>query len=120
MAQQKHFHLDRIKRYLDGVFALEPYIKTYRACAEDIYKVFAGTQWLTIREVESWLRGLKINVDYMSDETSKLARQFAVDINSLTKGKPRTESDVYWWALATAIWIFGGMDNLNPEFQGKS
>ena len=118
MAQQKHFRLDKVKIYLDGVFKLEPYIKSYRACAEDICKVFKNTQWLTIRDVESWLRGLKLNVDYEEDKTSALARKFAVDINSLTRGKERRESDVYWWALATAIWVYGGMDNLNPMFGG--
>lgn len=118
MAAQRHFHLDKVKRYLDGVFALEPYIKSYRACAEDIYRVFSNTQWLTIRDVETYLKGMKLNVDYMIDKAEVLAEKFAVNISSLTSGKSRTKYSVYWWALATAIWVYGGMDNLNPEYRG--
>ena len=118
MTQKKRFHLDKVKRYLDGVFALEPCIKSYRACAKDIYRVFSDRRYVSIRDVESWLRGLKLNVDYMKDKTEELARKFAVDISSLIVDKHRTESDVYWWALATAVWVYGGMDKENPCYGG--
>lgn len=113
--QNKHFHLDRIKRYLDEVFSKERHLNTYSKCAEDIYKVFSYLEWITVRDVESWLKGGKIRIESDPQKIIAYAKEFSVDISSLTQGKERTEKDVYYWALATAIWVYGGMTNTNPK-----
>lgn len=117
--QNKHFHLDRIKRYLDEVFSKERRLNTYSKCAEDIYKVFSYLEWVNVRDVECWLKARKIKVETNLDKISQLAKTFAVDMSSLTEGKARTAMDVYWWALATAIWVYGGMNNINPYYKGR-
>ena len=113
--QNKHFHLDRVKRYLDEVFSKERHLNTYSKCAEDIYKVFSCIEWIRVRDVESWLKGGKIHLESNPYKMCELADEFSVDISSLTSGKERTEKDVYYWALATAVWVYGGMGNINPE-----
>ena len=113
--QNRHFHLDRIKRYLDEVFSKERRLNTYSKCAEDIYKVFSYLEWVNVRDVESWLKGGKIHLESNPQKIISYAKEFSVDISSLTQGKDRTEKDVYYWALATAIWVYGGMGNINPE-----
>ena len=113
----KNFNLDKVKVYLDGVLADEEYIKTYTDCANDVYRVFNNQKEVSVREVESWLRGLAIGVDYYTEQTEKLAESFAKNISSLTK-ITRSKDDVYWWALATAIWVYGGMTKQNPMFRG--
>ena len=113
--QNKHFHLDRIKRYLDGVFSKERRFNTYSKCAEDIYKVFSYLEWVNVRDVESWLKGGKIRIESDPKKIIDYAKEFSVDISSLTSGKARTVADVFYWALATAIWVYGGMGNINPE-----
>lgn len=113
----KNFHLDKVKVYLDGVLAEEEYIKTYTDCANDVYRVFNNQKEISIREVEDWLRGLAIGVDYNKEKTEKLAESFAKNISCLTK-ITRSKDDVYWWALSTAIWVYGGMTRQNPMFRG--
>lgn len=112
----KHFYLDRVKAYLDKVLADEEYLKTYKDVAQDVYRVYNYKATISVVDVEQYLRGLPLGVDYMIYKTAPLARQFAKDINSLTKGT-RDEDDVYWWALATGIWIYGGMDKNNPQYK---
>ena len=113
--QNKHFHLDRIKRYLDEVFSKERHLNTYSKCAEDIYKVFSYLEWVNVRDVESWLKGGKIHVETNPYKIIAYAKEFSVNISSLTLGKTRTKQDVFYWALATAVWVYGGMGNINPE-----
>ena len=113
--QNKHFHLDRIKRYLDEVFSKERRLNTYSKCAEDIYKVFSHIEWVNVRDVESWLKGNKIHITTDPLRMAELADFFSVDISSLTLGKTRTKQDVFYWALATAVWVYSGMGNINPE-----
>ena len=115
----KHFHLDKIKIYLDGVFSKEEYLNSYSKCAEDVYKVFSSVEWITLRNVESWLKGGKICLETNPDKIKSYARDFAVNISFLTQGKDRTEKDVYFWALASAIWVYGGMGNMNPYYINK-
>lgn len=117
--QNKHFHLDRVKRYLDEVFSKERHFNTYSKCAEDIYKVFSYLEWVNVRDVESWLRGNKIGIATNIFEVTKFAEEFAVNLTSLTYAKERTDRDVYYWALATAIWVYGGMGNINPMYGGR-
>lgn len=115
----KHFHLDKVKAYLDGVLADEEYIKTYKAVADDVYRVYNYKQTVSVKDVEEYLKGLPIGVDYMMYKTCPLARQFAKDIDALTVGT-RDEDGVYWWALATGIWIYGGMDKINPQYINRN
>lgn len=117
--QLKHFHLDKIKIYLDGVLAKEHKFKTYSACADNVYALMPSIEWVTVRDVECWLKGRKIKVETNLDKISQMAKTFAVDMSSLTEGKARTAMDVYWWALATAIWVYGGMNNINPYYKGR-
>jgi hypothetical protein len=117
--QNKHFHLDRVKRYLDEVFSKERHLTTYSKCARDIYKVFSYLEWVNVRDVESWLKDGKIRIESDPQKITAYAKEFAVNISSLTQGKDRTEKDVYLWALATAIWVYGGMGNINPEYRGN-
>lgn len=117
--QNKHFHLDKVKRYLDEVFSKERHLNTYSKCAEDIYKVFSCLEWIRVRDVESWLKGGKIHLESDTKKIIAKAKEFSVDISSLTSGKERTEKDVYYWALATAIWVYGGMCNINSEYRGN-
>ena len=114
----KHFHLDKVKAYLDGVLADEEYLKTYKDVADDVYRVFNYKAEVTVKDVEEYLKGLPLGVDYMIYKTAPLARTFAKDIDSLTKGM-RDEDGVYWWAIATGIWIYGGMEKTNPQFKGR-
>jgi hypothetical protein len=117
--QIKRFHLDKVKIYLDGVFAKERNLNTYAKCADKVYEEYSYDCWITVRHVESWLRNnCKLKVETNPYRISELADKFSVDISSLTSGKNRTEKDVYYWALATAIWIYGGMSNFNPLFRG--
>jgi hypothetical protein len=97
------------------VFSKERHINTYSKCAKDIYRVFSYLEWIKVRDVESWLREGKIHIETNPYKMCELADEFAVDIFSLTQGKDRTEKDVFYWALATAIWVYGGMNNINPE-----
>lgn len=113
--QHKHFHLDRVKRYLDEVFSKERHLNTYSKCAQDIYKVFSYLEWVNVHDVESWLKGGKICIETNPYKMCELADEFSVNISSLTCDKERTEKDVYYWALATAIWVYGGMTNTNPK-----
>ena len=115
----KHFHLDKVKAYLDGVLADEEYLKTYKDVADDVYRVFNYKAEVTVKDVEEYLRGLPLGVDYMIYKTAPLARTFAKDIDSLTKGM-RDEDGVYWWAIATGIWIYGGMDKTNPQYINRN
>ena len=115
----KNFHLDRVKAYLDKVLADEEYLKTYKDVADDVYRVFNYKSSISVKDVEEYLRGLPLGVDYMVYKTCPLAREFAKDISSLTQGS-RDEDSVYWWALATGIWIYGGMEKENPQFRGRS
>ena len=117
--QNKHFHLDKVKRYLDGVLSKERHLNSYSACARDVYEVFSCLEWITVRDVESWLKGEKIHLEKNPHNITAIAKDFAVDISSLTSGKERTEKDVYYWALATAVWIYGGMGNINPMYRGN-
>ena len=112
----KNFHLDKVKAYLDKVLADEEYIKTYKDVADDVYRVFNYKKTVSVKDVEEYLRGLPIGVDYMIYKTAPLAREFARDIDTLTKGT-RDEDGVYWWALATGIWIYGGMEKENPQYK---
>jgi len=117
--QNKHFHLDKVKRYLDEVFfkdKLNISLNTYSKCAKDIYRVFSYLEWLNIRDVESWLKGSKLKLATDEAEITSLAKEFTVNLSALTKGKERTVKDVYYWALATAIWVYGGMGNINPDY----
>lgn len=113
----KNFHLDKVKMYLDGVLAQEEYLRTYKDCADDVYRVFSNLKEVSIREVESWLKGLSLGVDFYTAQTEPLAEEFAKNISCLTK-ITRSKDDVYWWALATAIWVYGGMTRENPMFRG--
>ena len=117
--QNKHFHLDRVKRYLDEVFSKERRLNTYSKCAKDIYKVFSYIEWINVRDVESWLKCNVIHIETDPQKIINYAKEFSVDISSLTSGKERTEKDVYYWALATAIWVYGGMGNINPMYGGR-
>lgn len=117
--QIKHFHLDKIKIYLDKVFSKERTLNSYSKCAQDIYKVFLYLEWVSLRDVECWLKGLKIGIDTDCEKITKMAKDFSVDFSSLTQGKNRKAEDVYYWALATAIWVYGGMGNINPEYRGQ-
>ena len=113
----KNFYLDRVKHYLDGVFAGEEHINTYAKCAEDIYRVYNNKAEITLKDVDNYLRGLAVGVDYDSSKTCVLAREFAKDLKSLTM-TTRSADDVYWWALSTAVWVYGGMGKENPQFRG--
>lgn len=113
----KNFHLDRVKAYLDGVLADEEYLNTYAKVAEDCYDFWNALPKITVKDVEQYLRGLPIGVDYMYYKTAPLARDFAKDIDSLVKGT-RDEVDVYWWAIATGIWVFGAISGINPKYRG--
>lgn len=117
--QNKHFHLDRVKRYLDEVFSKERHLNTYSKCAEDVYKMFSCLEWVKVRDVESWLKCNVIHIETNPCKIIDYAKEFSVDISSLTQGKDRTVKDVYLWALATAIWVYGGMGNINPMYRGK-
>lgn len=114
----KHFNLDKVKEYLDGVLANEEYLKTYKDVAEDVYRVFNYKATVSVKDVEQYLRGLPLGVEFMIYKTAPLARTFAKDIDSLTKGM-RDEDGVYWWAIATGIWVYGGMEKINPQFKGR-
>lgn len=116
--QQKHFHLDKVKIYLDEVFSKEKELNSYSKCAQDIYRVFDYIEWVSLRNVESWLKGNKVGIATDTFEVTKLAEEFAVNLTSLTYAKERTYKDVYYWALATAIWVYGGMSNINPLHKG--
>ncbi len=116
--QQKHFHLDKVKIYLDGVFAKEKELNSYSKCAQDIYRIFDYIEWVSLRHVESWLKGNKIGISTNEFEVPKLVEEFAVNLTSLTYAKERTYKDVYYWALATAVWVYGGMSNINPLCKG--
>lgn len=113
----KNFNLDSVKVYLDGVLAGEEHLNTYNLCALEVYRVNNFKPVITVKDVEIWLRGLPIGVDYLPEKTVPLARDFAKDIKSLTMGT-RSEDDVFWWAVATGIWIFGAIDKCNPEYRG--
>lgn len=115
----KHFHLDKVKAYLDKVLADEEYLKTYKDVADDVYRVFNHKAEVSVKDVEEYLKGLPLGVDYMIYKTAPLARTFAKDIDSLTKGM-RDEDGVYWWAIATGIWIYGGMDKINPQYINRN
>lgn len=115
----KHFHLDKVKAYLDKILADEEYLKTYKDVAEDVYRVYSHKAIVSVKDVEEYLRGLPLGVDFMVYKTCPLAKEFAKDIDALTKGT-RDEDSVYWWALATGIWIYGGMEKINPQFRGRS
>ena len=114
----KHFYLDKVKAYLDGVLADEEYLKTYKDVADDVYRVYNYKATVSVKDVEEYLKGLPLGVDYMIYKTAPLAREFAKDISSLTQSS-RDEDGVYWWALATAIWVYGGMEKENPQFRGR-
>lgn len=113
-----HFNMNEIKVYLDEVLADEEYLKTYKDVADDIYRVFNNLERLSVRDVESYLRGLGIGVAFDTTVTEKLAKKFARDISSLTCGN-RSTDDVYWWALATGIWTYGSMVPENPQYRGR-
>lgn len=113
-----YFNMDKVKLYLDRVLSQEEYYKTFSRCADDIYRVNSHKPRLGIKDVEIWLRGLKIGVDYIRSDTEKRAKEFAKDIAGLTKG-PRSVDDVYWWALATGVWVYGGMDSTNPLYKNN-
>lgn len=113
-----YFYMDKVKLYLDRVLSEEEYYKTFSACADDIYRVNSQKPRLGIKDVETWLRGLKIGVDYIRSDTEKRAKDFAKDLASLTKGE-RSVDDVYWWALATGVWVYGGMDSVNPYYENR-
>ena len=113
----KNFNLDKVKAYLDGVLADEEYLNSYSAVAQDVYRVYSNRPRITVKDVEQYLRGLPIGVDYMYYKTAPLAREFARDIDILTKGT-RDEIDVYWWAIATGIWVFGAVSEINPMYRG--
>jgi hypothetical protein len=117
--QNKHFHLDKVKIYLDEVFSKERHLNSYSKCAEDIYKMFSCLEWIKVRDVESWLTCNVIHIETNPYKIITLAKEFAVDISSLTCGKDRTGKDVFYWALATAIWVYGGMNNINPQYKRK-
>lgn len=112
----KHFNLDKVKEYLDKVLADEEYLKTYKDVADDVYRVFNYKAEVSVKDVEEYLKGLPIGVEYMIYKTCPLARTFAKDIDSLTKGM-RDEDGVYWWAIATGIWVYGGMERKNPQYK---
>lgn len=114
----KNFDLDKVKVYLDSVLAEEPYINSYSDCAYDIYKTFQSMSRVRIKDVEIWLRNLNIVVERNLDKISNLAKDFAYDISSLTS-KTRSVEDVYFWALATAIWVYGGMEANNPLYRPR-
>ena len=114
----KHFDLDKVKEYLDGVLADEEYLKTYKDVADDIYRVFNYKDKVSVKDVEEYLRGLPLGVEFMIYKTAPLARTFAKDIDSLTMGI-RDEDGVYWWAIATGIWVYGGMEKTNPQFKRR-
>ena len=112
-----NFYLDRVKVYLDGVLSDEEHIRSYSDCASDIYRVNSHKERIGVKDVESWLRGLPIGISYDYSKTIPLAHDFCKDISSLTR-TTRSEDDCYWWALATCIWVYGGMKAENPQFRG--
>lgn len=113
----KHFDLDKVKVYLDGVLSDEEYLKTYKDCADDIYRVFNYKKEVSVKDVENWLRGLPIGIAYRTVETEKLAADFCLHLEHIARGT-RSVDDCYWWALATGIWVYGGMTKENPQFRG--
>lgn len=115
----KNFKLDTVKSYLDKVLADEEYLKTYKDVADDVYRVYNYKPEISIKDVEQYLRGLPLGVAYYTNETEALARIFAKNIRALTAGS-RSEDDVYWWAIATGIWIYGGMDKTNPQYINRN
>ena len=114
----KHFDLDKVKVYLDGVLSGEEYIKTYKDCADDVYRVFSYKKEVSLKDVEQWLRGLPIGTAYITVETEKLAFGFCKSLRKLTNDGRRSADDCYWWALATGIWVYGGMTKENPKYRG--
>lgn len=113
----KNFNLDRVKVYLDGVLAGEETLNTYGKVAKHCYETLSHKPFISVKDVENYLRGLAIGVDYDIEKTVPLAREFAKDIKYLTMGS-RSEDDVYWWAVATGIWVFGAIDKCNPMYRG--
>ena len=113
----KHFDLDKVKVYLDGVLSDEEYIKTYKDCADDVYRVFNYKKEVSLKDVEQWLRGLPIGTAYITVETEKLAADFCYHLSHIARGT-RSADDCYWWALATGIWVYGGMTKENPKYRG--
>ena len=113
----KHFHLDKVKTYLDKVLADEEYLKTYKDVAQDIYRVFNYKKTVSVKDVEEYLRGLPLGVDYICVKTEKLAQEFCKSLRKLTNTGTRSYDDCYWWALATGIWVYGGMKKENPQYK---
>lgn len=72
-----------------------------------------------MRDVESWLKCNVIHIETNPYKIIAHAKEFSVDISSLIEGKARTASDVFYWALATVIWVYGGMNNINPYYKGR-
>lgn len=118
MSDGKQFYLDRVKAYLDEVLANEEYLKTYKDVADDVYRVYNNCPRVSVKDVTNYLRGLPLGVAFEYCNTVPLARKFCKDISSLTAGE-RSEDDCYWWALSTAIWIYGNMSPVNPQFKPK-
>lgn len=114
----QRFDLGKVKAYLDGVFSDEEYIRSFADAASDVYRVYNHKERVTVRDVEDWLRGLAVGVDYYTVKTEELAKDFALDWRLMTRyGKSLDE--IYWWALAEAIWVFGAMETLNPQFKKR-
>lgn len=114
----QRFDLGKVKAYLDGVFEDEEYIKNFADAASDVYRVYNYQERVTVRDVESWLRGLAIGVDYYTVKTEELAKDFALNWRLMTRyGKSLDE--IYWWALAEAIWVFGAMEAVNPQYRKR-
>ena len=113
----KNFNLDSVKVYLDGVLAGEEYLNTYKKVVQHCYETLSHKPYISVKDVENYLRGLPIGIDYQYEKTIPLAREFAKDIKTLTSGT-RSADDVYWWAIATGIWVFGAIYKCNPMYRG--
>lgn len=114
-----YFDTGAVKGYLEGVLADEEYIKTFDDCAKEVYRVYNYKEKVYMTDVEDWLRGLALGVDYMTYRTVELAKQFVLPsaLAPLINGG-RTLDDLYWYALADCIWTFGCMTTKNPQFRG--
>lgn len=114
----KNFNLDSVKIYIDGILVHQDTLSSYRKVAEDIYKTLAFKPYITVKDIEIYLRNSEMFAGVDSETAAFLAsNNFAKDIKSLTMGT-RSEEDVFWWAVATGIWVFGAIDKCNPMYRG--
>ena len=118
---KSYFDLSAVKAYLDGVFSEEEYIKDFSSAASDVYRVYNYKQTVSVKDVEQYLRGLPLGVAFYTSATEKLALSFCPS-NRVRKhliAQGRSLDDIYWWALADAIWTYGAMTKENPQFKKR-